>query len=376
MEVVITERIKELKELVKVLTELHGNVGHEDEVIKYICHSLKDRADEVKIDAIGNVTALFKCGKENAKKVMLFGHMDEVGMVVRKIEQNGFLRAEKLGSINPNIIPGSSVEVIGKKGKIPGVVGSKSHHLLQPDDKYKIAGFDKLYIDIGANSMDDVKSMGIEVGTPIVMKSRFSELANNLVTNKAMDDRASLAVMIYLSENIKREELDCDLYLVFSVQEEFNTRGIMPVVREIIPDIAIGIDVTPSCDTPDLKGYSDISLGKGIAITFMNHHGRGTLAGLVPNMKFVNFLQEICIKNNIKYQNEVTLGVLTETAYILFENSKTIVINLSIPTRYTHTPVEVVSLEDLLSCYDLLYNFLKTYKSSLEFGKYILEKEV
>lgn len=367
--------MQRFKELIKQLTDLSGNSGHEDEVIKYIAKALKEKADELKVDSIGNLTATFMCGKANAKKVMLFGHMDEVGMVVRKIEKNGLLRAEKLGSINPNILPGSVVDIIGSKSKIPGVIGSKSHHYLKPEDKYKVNGFDKLYIDIGATSEEEVKDLGIDVGTPMVMQSRFQELANDMISNKAMDDRALLSILVALGQDIKREELDCDLYLVFSVQEEFNTRGIMPVVREVKPDIAIGLDVTPSCDVPDVESYSDVVIGKGPALTYMNHHGRGTLAGLVPNVKFLSFIEEIGKENNIPIQKEVALGVLTETAYILFENSQTVVANISIPTRYTHTPVEVVSLRDIINCYKLLHDFLKQYKSDKEFGKFTLLKE-
>ncbi|MGF7059456.1 M42 family metallopeptidase [Brassicibacter mesophilus] len=364
-----------LKNLIKDLTEINGNSGYEDEIIRYVYNRLKNKCDEITVDSIGNVTAKYLCGKTNAKRIMLFAHMDEVGMVVRKIEDNGLIRAEKLGSINPNVLPGQAVEVIGSKGKIVGVIGAKSHHFLKPEDKYKVDGFDKLYIDIGAISKENVYELGVEVGNPIVMQSRFNVLANNMICNKAMDDRALLAILVYLGENIRKEALDCDLYLVFSVQEEFNIRGIMPVVRDVVPDIAIGLDVTPSCDVPDIEAYSGVVIGKGPALTYMNHHGRGTLAGLVPNIKFLSFIENICKENNIPVQREVALGVLTETAYILFENSKTVVANISIPTRYTHTPVEVVSLEDILYCYNLLSNFLKKYESNQEFGKFTIVKE-
>lgn len=364
----------QLKYLIKDLTALNGNSGYEDEIIQYVYDRLKGKCDEITVDTIGNVTAKYLCGKENAKKVMLFAHMDEVGMVVRKIEDNGLIRAEKLGSINPNILPGQAVEVIGSKGKVPGVVGAKSHHFLKPEEKYKVEGFDKLYIDIGASSQENAEALGVAVGNPIVMQSRFNEMANHLISNKAMDDRALVAILLYLGENMIKA-LDCDVYLVFSVQEEFNIRGIMPAVRAIVPDIAVGLDVTPSCDVPDTADYSRVVIGKGPALTYMNHHGRGTLAGLVPNTEFLSFIEGICREENIPVQREVALGVLTETAYILFENSKTVVANISIPTRYTHTPVEVVSLEDLLHCYHLITHFLKRYQSNQVFGKFKMEKE-
>ena len=366
----------DFKKSIKELTEINGNCGYEDEVIKYLVGVLKDNADEVRVDSIGNLTVVYKSGIENAKKVMLFAHMDEVGMVVRKIEDNGIIRVQKLGSVNPNVLPGTVVEVIGKKGSKVGVIGVKSHHFLQPEDKYKVDNFEKLYIDIGAKSFENVEELGITVGTPIVYKSHFNELSNNQISNKAMDNRAAISILAKLGNTIDKRKLNCDLYLVFGVQEEFNTRGMLPVVREVIPDIAIGFDVTPSCDVPDLKSYSDVVIGKGPALTYMNHHGRGTLAGLVPNVRFLSYIEEIAKECKIPIQREVAVGVLTETAYILFENSNTVVANISIPTRYTHTPIEVVSLEDIKHCYNIVYNFLNKYTGTEEFQKSILIKEV
>ncbi|MCP1225394.1 M42 family metallopeptidase [Sebaldella sp. S0638] len=358
-----------MKKYVRELTELPGNSGYEDEVIKYLYEKLKDKADHIKVDSIGNLTVKFNSSGKSSKKVMLFGHMDEVGLVIRKIEDSGFLRMEKLGSVNLNTLPGLVVEIAGKKGSVTGVVGVKSHHYLKPDEKGIIGSYEKLYIDIGASSKENAHELGIETGDPVTIKSNFNELANGLISNKAMDDRAPLAALLCLAEEIGKEKLDYELYIVFSVQEEFNIRGILPAVREIKPDIAIGVDVTPSCDTPELAGYSDVVIGKGPGITYMNHHGRGTLAGYLPNRKFSAYMEETCRENNIPFQREVALGVLTETAYILFENSKTVTGSISLPTRYTHAPMEVISMEDLENMYNLLYAFLKKYDPETEFGK-------
>ena len=365
--------MEKMKKYIRELTELSGNSGYEDEVIKYLYEKLKNIADSIKTDSIGNLTLKFnsKSGKKgkNPKKIMLFGHMDEVGLVVRKIEASGFLRVEKLGSVNLNTLPGSVVEVNGKKGKVTGVVGVKSHHYLKPDEKGIIGSYEKLYVDIGASSKENAWELGIETGNPVNIKSNFNELANGLLSNKAMDDRAPLGILMCLAEEFSKKKADFELYIVFSVQEEFNIRGIMPAVKEIQPDLAIGLDITPSCDTPDLAGYSDVVMGKGPGITYMNHHGRGTLAGYLPNIKFLNYLESICKKEKIPFQREVALGVLTETAYILFENPKTVTASLSVPTRYTHAPIEVVSMDDVMNTYRLINAFLSDYDPGQEFGK-------
>lgn len=359
----------ELKKLIFDLTSLDGNCGNEDNVIKYILKKLKSKADEIKVDSIGNVVATFKSIKKNPKKIMVFAHMDEVGMIVRKIDNDGFIRVEKLGSCNPNILSGLRVEMITEKGKIPGVVGVKSHHFLQPEDKGKIASLKDIYIDIGAFSKEDVEKCGVKIGTPIVYKSDFLELQNNLISNKAMDDRALVAVLINLGLNINKEKLNNDLYIVFSVQEEFNTRGILPMVKSIKPDFTFGFDITPACDTPDLKSYSDIKVGNGVAITYMNHHSRGTLAGLTPNFRLLKFIEKTAEENKIKFQREVATGILTETAYIVLESENGVVGNISIPTRYTHSNIEVLSLDDILGSYNLIKNIIYKLDSSEDFSK-------
>lgn len=359
----------EIKKLIYDLTNLDGNCGNEDKIIKYILEKLKNKADEIRLDSIGNVVAIFKTNKKNPKKIMIFAHMDEVGMIVRKIDDDGFIRVEKLGSCNPNILSGLRVEIITEKGKIPGVIGVKSHHFLQPEDKGKIPLMKDIYIDIGAFSKKDVEKCGIKVGTPIVYKSDFLELQNNLISNKAMDDRALVAVLINLGLNIDKEKLDNDLYIVFSVQEEFNTRGILPMFKSIEPDFIFGFDITPACDTPDLKFYSNVKVGDGVAITYMNHHSRGTLAGLTPNFKLLNFIEKIAEDNKIKFQREVATGILTETAYIILESKNGVVANISIPTRYTHSNIEVLSLEDVLASYNLIENIVYKLQSTHDFSK-------
>lgn len=361
--------MQNLKNLIYDLTNLDGNCGTEDKVAKYIINSLKEKADSMEVDTIGNVIVKFNGIKKERKKIMLFAHMDEVGFVVKKIEENGFLRLEKLGSINPNILHGLRVEVITKENNIPGVIGTKSHHFLQPEDKGKVKNLSDIYLDIGAFSKEEVLKIGIDVGSTVVFKSDFLELQNNLISNKAMDNRALVAVLLYLGLNIKKEKLENDVYLVFSVQEEFNTRGILSSFRKIEPDFAFGFDITPACDTPDLEYYSNIKVGDGVAITCMNHHSRGTLAGLAPNKRLINFIKEICREKNIKLQNEVATGILTETAYIVFENDKTVVGNFSIPTRYTHTNIEVLSLDDIEACYKLVEELIYTIKSDIKISK-------
>lgn len=358
-----------LKKLVKEMSSLPGNVGYEDEVIRYVCRHLKTYKENITIDSIGNVCVhIGSDSQKRMQKVMLFAHMDEVGMMVKHITKKGFLRIEKLGSINPNIVHGQRVDLIGEKGTVEGVIGVRPHHLLRQEDKYHTYPMEELYIDIGAENEKEVRNIGVMPGTPVVMKSHFIDMGM-CISNKALDDRALTAVLLYLCDHLDRKRLDCDLYIVFSVQEEFNTRGLLPMMKTIRPDIAIGLDITPATDTPDTNNGNNVSLGKGPALTYMNHHSRGTLAGLVPNKRFLQYLEKMAEKQNVSVQHEVATGILTETAYIIFEKSNLVVANISVPTRYTHTPIETLHMKDLMGVYKILEAFLYDFQSDMHFGK-------
>lgn len=363
--------MKQLTKLVEELTNLHGNVGYEDDVIQYILNNTNVKDVKTKVDAIGNITLHLTPNRvgQDVPKVMIFGHSDEVGMMVKRIDNDGFIQVEKLGSVNPTALTGLKVQVHGDYGSVDGVIGVKSHHLLQGNDRNHVSTVQNVYIDLGAKDRQSVLDAGINVGSPVSYKPQFLKLLDNCVSNKSMDDRALLALLVHLVNRIDVDKVKCDLYFVISVQEEFNTRGIMPAVREINPNLVIGLDVTPATDTPDLKGYSEIILGKGPALTYMNHHSRGTLAGLVPNRRYLEYLTGLASNLGINIQREVATGILTETAYIAIERIETVVANFSLPTRYTHTPVEVISLNDLYEMMQVLEAFIYDIDHTKKFGK-------
>ncbi|MCI0137031.1 M20/M25/M40 family metallo-hydrolase, partial [Escherichia coli] len=196
--------------------------------------------------------------------------------------------------------------------------------------------------------------MGIQVGTPVTLYNPPQLLANNLVCSKALDDRLGCTALLGVADAISTTELDIAVYLVASVQEEFNIRGIVPVLRRVKPDLAIGIDITPSCDPPDLHDYSEVRVNQGVGITCLNYHGRGTLAGLITPPRLIRMLEQTALEHNVPVQREVAPGVITETGYIQVEQDGIPCASLSIPCRYTHSPAEVASLRDLADCIHLL----------------------
>lgn len=274
--------------------------GHENAVADVMLCEFRRQAKEVWRDRLGNVVARYGSDKPDALRLMIFAHMDEVGFMVRKIEPSGFLRFERVGGPAQVTMAGSIVTLTGDKGPVMGCIGIKSYHFAKGDERTQSPSVDKLWIDIGAKDKDDAIRMGIQVGTPVTLYNPPQLLANDLVCSKALDDRLGCTALLGVADAISTMELDIAVYLVASVQEEFNIRGIVPVLRRVKPDLAIGIDITPSCDTPDLHDYSEVRINQGVGITCLNYHGRGTLAGLITPPRLIRMLEQTALNTTFR----------------------------------------------------------------------------
>lgn len=362
--------------LIKRVLELSDIIGpsyREDRVIEYLVKEFRKITSNVEVDNIGNINVIFKSESNPDKFITLFAHSDEIGFIIKKIENNGFIRIERIGGVNRNILHGTTIQFINENGDIVlGIIGVKSHHFMKDSEKGIISSQEELYVDIGAFSKEEVcNKYNLRVGSVAVFYSK-ARVNNELIIGKAMDDRANCALLLCLAEEIKDIDIDFSVCITISVQEEFNIRGILPAIERIKPYIAIGLDITPSCDTPDLDGFSDVALNKGVGITAMNFHGRGTLAGMIPDEKLLNHIIKVAKDNKISHQYEVALGVLTETAFLEFSGNYGVpCASLSIPTRYTHTNIETISIKDLINAKKLLYSFLKDIKKNCKYGKSI-----
>ena len=366
--------MKELRELVSDLSMLHGISSREDDVADYMRKAFSPFSNDIKTDILGNVICHISCGRESAKKLLVFAHSDELGMIIHKIENNGFLRATRVGGVSVNVLPGTKMDIIGKKGIRKGIVGITSHHVTPPEEKGRLPALNRLYIDAGFTSKEQAEQAGITVGCFCTYSAEKPiMLGEELICGKAMDNRACCAGLIAYAHEVcqlqKQNLLEWDIYIVACVQEELNVRGILPVVTAIQPDASIGLDIAVAADTPDLTGSSDITLGGGPCITYFNFHGRGTLAGVLPDKALLECLENVCEKNAILFQREVIIGIITENAFISFHNQGIPVANISIACRYTHTPVETVHLGDLSAIVGLLTAFTKELVFTQAFGK-------
>ncbi|RJQ40181.1 MAG: M42 family peptidase [Anaerolineaceae bacterium] len=338
--------------LLEKLVEIPGVPGREERVADLIRSSLPAPVCDCSLDKLGNLIAHIP-GK--GKKVMVVAHMDEVGFIVQRILPEGFLKVERLGGSSLRALPGSRLSLWSSKGYIPALAGVLPQHL---DTNEPITDFSKVTIDIGSSSCEETRAKGVRPGDVLTWDSPLRSLGDTLICGKALDDRLGCSILIKLAKILQPQELKCDLYLTFTVQEETMLMGGITAANSVSPDVIIGIDGTLSFDTPDLEGkQSDIRLGAGPAIKWMDAI-RGKLAAFVPNQKLTHHVCEIAQKNGIPLQDEIAVGMSTAITPMLYASNGAQACAISVPIRYHHTPVETADLRDVENVVLLLKHVL------------------
>lgn len=327
-----------MKKLIEKLISTPGPSGYETQIRAVVRAEVETFADEIKVDALGNL--IVKKGSAtrsgDAKKIMLAGHMDEIGVIATHIDENGFIRFSNIGGVFPRYVPGGRVRFLG--GTL-GVIGTEL-----VSDAYKVPTLDKMFIDVGATSREDCP---IQVGDVAVFERPFLDFGNRLVS-KAMDDRIAVAVMISALRQIKKTPHE--LYFVFTAQEEVGVRGASTAAFGIDPDLGLAVDVTTTGDTP--KGVKmEVSLGKGPAVKVKD-------AGMLADPRVVNWMVETAQKAKIPYQLEILERGGTDARAIQLTRAGVPAGCLSIPCRYVHSPSEMVDLGDIENAVKLLVELL------------------
>ncbi len=333
-----------------------GAPGYEYEVRELVIEMLKDYADELRTDALGNVVAV-KRGSRGSGKVMIAAHMDEIALMVSYIEKNGFLRIQPVGGWNAIVLPGQRVTVVTEDGKkLRGVVGIKPPHIMKPEEAKQVPEIKDLFVDVGARSREDAEKLGITVGSLVVPERTAERLANpDLVTGKALDDRVGLAVMIHAFR--EASGFEPTLYAVATVQEEVGLKGARTAAYSVSPDVALALDVTVAADIPGISEADRVvEVGKGPAIKVMDGRS-GT--GLITHPEVKKLLIKAAKEEGIPYQLEVLPGGTTDATIIALNKEGVPAGTVSIPTRYVHSPVEVLSLVDAANAVKLVNAFLK-----------------
>jgi putative aminopeptidase FrvX len=343
-----------LRALLTELMTIPGLSGHEGRVRRRLAAELAELGIECSTDRLGNLIATLE-GDGSAPSVMLFAHMDQLGLMVRKIERDGLVRVERLGGVPEKALSSQAVLFcVGEGRDVPGVIANKSHHATAPEEKYRVLPYPELFIDAGFRDREEVLAAGIDVGTPVIYAPKAIALMNGRIAGTSVDDRAGCAVMIEVARCLRRSPAPPTIHLVFSVQEEFNLRGALTAAQILLPDVAIQLDIVLATDTPDLASRGDVRLGGGPAMSLYSFHGRGTLNGTLPHPALVDLFTETAAREVLPLQRSSHIGALTDSAYVQLVNSGVAAIDLGFPTRYTHSSLEVCDLSDLAGLTRLL----------------------
>ncbi len=336
-----------MKNLIKKLTETYSPSGREEKLRDTILEELKGFIDGYEVDKIGNLI-VWKKGKKEGK-ILLDAHMDEIGILATYIDEKGFIRIEPIGGISPYNLLGTSISF----PSIEGFVGVEGETTEEYAKNIKNLDFDKIFVDIGAKSKEEAEKL-VPPGTFGVYSASFKDLGNRIVS-KAMDDRVGCAIII---EVFKRANPIYDLYGTFSIQEEVGLVGASVVAFNIKPNIAIAIDVTAHSDTPKGPKRMSLELGKGPAIKIKD-------SASISDRRIVEKLRAIAENNNIPYQIEVLLRGGTDAAVLQRTAEGIVAGTLSIPTRYVHTPHEMVDINDVENAVKLLKILVENENSLL-----------
>jgi endoglucanase len=326
-----------MKALIKKLVETPGPSGFESQIREAIRSEVAPYADEIRVDAMGNLIARKGQKTASGMRVMLSGHMDEIGIMVTHVDENGFVRFITVGGVRPHTCLGNRVLFMNGSR---GVIGSE-----KLDAPEKVATFDQLYIDVGATSRE---TCPVKVGDVAGFDRPFIELGSSRLVAKSMDDRISAAVMIEALRQL--QHTPHELYFVFSVQEEVGLRGATTAAFGVDPELGLAVDVTGVGDTP--KGIKmEVSLGKGPAIKVRD-------SSFIADPRIVRWMVTTAERLEMPYQLEVLEAGGTDGRAMQLTRAGVPAGCLSIPTRYIHTPSEMVDYQDVQHAVRLLVELI------------------
>lgn len=343
--------IKEEK-LLKTLSELEGISGFENEVAHFIKDEITPNVDKIEFDNLGSLIG-YKYSNNDQPLVMLCAHMDEIGFIVKHIEESGLIRIHNIGGWYNHVILNQLYVIKTKQNKkYFAISGAQPPHGMSAEQRSKVLELKDIYLDLGVKNKEAVKELGIEVGDSITPYQQYRVLNDGkTLLGKAWDDRIGCAVIINVLERLKKEKLDCNVAAAFSVQEEVGLRGAQTAANKIKPDIAFAIDVTLSCDLPSAPA-GDTKLGNGIGLSIMD-------GSVIAHRGLFNFVQNIAKTSGIKYTADLLTAGGTDSGKIHISNDGVITMTLSIPCRYFHSHVSLINYDDFVATCDLVYAILK-----------------
>lgn len=322
-----------MNKLLSYYTSLFGASGSEGDIRRAILNEISPYAD-TRVDSLGNIIAFKKGACEPPATVMLSAHMDEVAMILTDVTDDGYIRFDTVGGIDPRTLCGKQVAV-GRR-KIPGVIGQMAPHLMKKSEKDSVKKVEELYIDIGARDREDALKY-VSLGDVIGFRSDYAEFGNGLVRSKALDDRAGCAILT----NLIKTELPFDMYFAFTVMEEIGCIGAGCAAFAVKPDYSIVVEGTTAADISDNRDKSSVCrVGGGPVISFMD-------GSTVYDRGFIKLAMRAASENGIPYQMKEAVAGGNDSGRIQRTASGVSALAVSVPVRYLHTAMSVASLEDI-----------------------------
>lgn len=320
-----------------------GTSGFEHRIRNLILSEIADLVDEHYTDNMGNVIALRK--GQGDKRVMAAAHMDEIGFLVKQIDDNGFIRFQTIGGFDPKTLTAQKVTVHGTEDLV-GIMGTKPIHVMSEEERKQLPKTKDYYIDLGLSK--EQVTQYVSIGDPITRKGEFLQMGNNL-SCKSLDNRASVYALIHALQNLRGQTLPYDFYAVFSVQEEVGLRGAATASHQLDPDFGIALDTTIAFDTPGSSPQDQITkIGDGTAIKVMD-------SATICDQRMVKYLKEQADSATIPYQMEVLTGGATDTAMLQRMGKQGAIAGaISLPIRNMHQVIELINKDDLAYSVDLL----------------------
>jgi putative aminopeptidase FrvX len=340
-----------MKKIYKDLVNLPGISGQEKYVRNYMRLNLEKISEEIVEDNLGSVFGGINLDS-NGPTVMIAGHMDEVGAMVKEITKNGLIKLLPIGGISPSVVISQHMNIVIEDGTfVPGVIGAKPPHLLRDKSTTQVSSFDDFFLDIGADSYDHAKELGVRIGQQVVFENNYKESKDGKkIFSKAWDNRFGSAMTLDILETIKKEDLNCRLFAGANVQEEVGLRGATTSSFKLKPDLFIAVDCSPCSDTFEQSEVGG-TLGAGFMVRFYDPR-----ALLHQGMK--KFIEEVAEKNNIKFQYYNSMGG-TDAAAVQLSREGVLVCTIGMPSRYIHSTTSIIHKDDYLAVKSQILAMLK-----------------
>lgn len=354
MDIKEENRMGETLKMLKALTDANGIAGNEKAPREVMKRYIEPFADKIEYDNLGSLIAE-KRGDENGPKIMIAGHLDEVGFMVTQIDDKGFIKFQTVGGWWAHVMLSQRVTITTRSGEeIIGVIGSKPPHILPQEQRKKIVDIKDMFIDVGATSKEEAESWGIRPGDMITPYFEFNVMKNEkMLLAKAWDNRIGCAIAIEVLKRLKNEKHPNIVYGVGCVQEEVGLRGAKTSTYKIQPDIGFAVDVGVAGDTPGITPKEAMSkLGAGPQIIIYD-------ASMVSHKGLRDFVIDVAEENNIPYQFDAMPGGGTDAGSMHLTGNGVPALSITIPTRYIHSHASILHRDDFENAVKLIVEVVK-----------------